>query len=179
MSNTNPITWTEYVQLANRTAKPLEREQQLAHARMGIITEVGELTDLYKRHLIYGKDFDTANLKEEIGDICWYIALECTTAKRNLYVLEDIQIVDPVEEVQIVLTLGRLSGHFALEPSTELGLELMLNKLIQLCAVRGVSFNQCLRLNIAKLAERYGEKYSDQAALVRNLQAERALLEKA
>jgi len=40
-----------------------------------------------------------------------------------------------------------------------------------------ISFEQIQERNIAKLKERYGEKFSKDAALVRDLDAERKILE--
>jgi NTP pyrophosphatase (non-canonical NTP hydrolase) len=37
--------------------------------------EAGELVDGFKKHLIYGKPVDIANLIEECGDVLWYMAL--------------------------------------------------------------------------------------------------------
>lgn len=47
----------------------------LLHAAMGMCTESGEFMDQLKRHMIYGAELDHTNLKEEIGDQLWYIAL--------------------------------------------------------------------------------------------------------
>jgi len=60
------------------TDDPAERQVLLArviHGAIGICTETGELQDMIKKHLIYGKDFDPVNVIEECGDILWYIAL--------------------------------------------------------------------------------------------------------
>ena len=57
------------------------------HALMGIVTEAGELMDVYKKNVMYGKPIDIPNVKEEVGDIMWYIALLCHTYEFNL---EDI-----------------------------------------------------------------------------------------
>ncbi len=48
---------------------------RLLHGMIGVCTEAGELQDMMKRHLIYGKDFDPTNVIEECGDLLWYIAL--------------------------------------------------------------------------------------------------------
>lgn len=53
------------------------RKLRLLHAAMGIQTEGGELTDALKKHLFYGKNLDLVNLKEELGDLFWYIAILC------------------------------------------------------------------------------------------------------
>lgn len=50
---------------------------RLLHSAIGISTEAGELLDSLKKHIYYGKEFDTVNFKEEIGDIFWYIAIAC------------------------------------------------------------------------------------------------------
>lgn len=47
----------------------------LLHAAMGACTEAGELVDVIKKYLFYGKEIDKVNLKEEYGDELWYIAL--------------------------------------------------------------------------------------------------------
>lgn len=57
------------------------------HMLFGMSTEVGELTDAYKRYLAYGTELDYLNVQEEIGDLCWYIANFCTF---NDFDLEEI-----------------------------------------------------------------------------------------
>lgn len=49
-------------------------QAELLHHSMGVVTEAGELMDQMKRHLIYGKDIDSTNLIEELGDLAWYVA---------------------------------------------------------------------------------------------------------
>lgn len=71
---TNTLTFQEYSPLAMRTCKELPREDHITHMVLGIIGEVGELVDAVKRHYIYGKPLDIANVKEEIGDLSWYVA---------------------------------------------------------------------------------------------------------
>ena len=49
---------------------------RLLHAAMGLCTEAGEIMDVVKRHVFYGKELDhdaMVNLLEEAGDLCWYI----------------------------------------------------------------------------------------------------------
>lgn len=49
--------------------------QRGIHACLGLATETGELVDAIKRYIRYGKPVDAVNIKEEFGDICWYMAL--------------------------------------------------------------------------------------------------------
>lgn len=48
---------------------------RLLHAGMGLATESAEFIDAIKKHIFYGKELDTTNLKEEMGDILWYMAI--------------------------------------------------------------------------------------------------------
>jgi NTP pyrophosphatase (non-canonical NTP hydrolase) len=47
----------------------------LLHGGLGISGEAGELLDAIKKHVMYGKELDKANVLEELGDICWYMAI--------------------------------------------------------------------------------------------------------
>lgn len=72
-----------YEQLAKRTEAPitpellerLDPEARAVHAIIGLTTEVGELADLWKRRIFYGREMDVVNAREEIGDILWYVAM--------------------------------------------------------------------------------------------------------
>jgi len=48
---------------------------RLLHAQMGMQTETAEFTDALKKSLFYGKPLDVVNLKEELGDLMWYMAI--------------------------------------------------------------------------------------------------------
>lgn len=47
------------------------------HALVGISTEAGELLDVAKKAMFYGKAVDYVNLDEEMGDVLWYVAIYC------------------------------------------------------------------------------------------------------
>lgn len=50
------------------------RNVDLIHAAFGLAGEVGELIDPVKKAMFYGKPLDVENLREEAGDLLWYIA---------------------------------------------------------------------------------------------------------
>jgi len=71
-----------FTQSCKRTesgAVPLGHQQlsRLLHAAMGMATEAGEFMDPLKKALFYGREVDEVNLREEIGDLLWYIAIAC------------------------------------------------------------------------------------------------------
>lgn len=75
-----------YVRLAVRTESPPnmtligragDKVREL-HAILGLMTELGELADPLKRHIFYGATAPLrTNVKEELGDLLWYIAVMC------------------------------------------------------------------------------------------------------
>jgi NTP pyrophosphatase (non-canonical NTP hydrolase) len=98
-----------------------EKTIRLLHATLGLSTEAGEMLDVLKKHIFYGKPIDEVNLIEEVGDVLWYLSV----------------------------ALDALSS----------------------------SYSESMTLNIAKLRKRYGEKFSSERAITRNLEAERSILE--
>ena len=73
-----------YQKLAARTLPKLSSEQEdIQHMLFGMMTELGELVDTYKKHYAYGKELDLVNVMEEMGDIMWYWAGMCTITGIN------------------------------------------------------------------------------------------------
>ena len=74
----------------------IEGNERLLHAGIGLATETGEFLDAIKKTVFYGKELDKVNLKEELGDVLWYIAVAMdelgtdfeTEMKRNIEKLE-------------------------------------------------------------------------------------------
>jgi len=78
----------EYIEKAKRTCPTLSTKQaDNIHMSFGIVTEAGELADIFKKNLAYGKPIDWVNAKEELGDAMWYIANFCSI---NGFDLEEI-----------------------------------------------------------------------------------------
>lgn len=65
---------SEFNMLVDNDANIYKRER-LVHAAMGMQTETAEFTDALKKSLFYGKPLDVTNLKEELGDLLWYVAI--------------------------------------------------------------------------------------------------------
>ena len=51
----------------------IKREQE--HLYCGLLDEIGELASAYKKNVGYGKDLDLVNVKEELGDIFYFLIL--------------------------------------------------------------------------------------------------------
>jgi len=57
---------------------------RLHHAVLGLAGEVGELASALEKWIHYNQSFDPVNIKEELGDCMWYIALACNALKLDL-----------------------------------------------------------------------------------------------
>lgn len=77
--------WAAYQRLAllpeskinKRADRPFNFEERRQHAHTGFLTELGELLDLEKKYVYYGRDYEIegkGGLVEELGDILWYTA---------------------------------------------------------------------------------------------------------
>lgn len=81
------ITMSEYRELSERTAPQSDMMSaqsrrasdlntlEILHGAIGLATESGEVLDMMKKHIYYGKPMDYTNLAEEVGDVMWYCAL--------------------------------------------------------------------------------------------------------
>ena len=85
----------DYLALALITKAPSSSlYEDFTHSICGLTTEVAEVIDQYKRHWFYKKPLDIVNLKEELGDIMWYVAVGLHALEREF---PDVQPVDADE----------------------------------------------------------------------------------
>ena len=66
------VLWTQ-----NTCAELSNPLTDVVHMLFGMSTEVGELIDIFKKFIAYGKEVDTVNVIEEVGDIMYYVASFC------------------------------------------------------------------------------------------------------
>ena len=71
-------TFTQYQKAALRTANRgawRSENDQLNNAALGLSGEGGEVADIVKKFLYQGHDLEKDKLKDEAGDVLWYLAL--------------------------------------------------------------------------------------------------------
>ena len=71
------MTGTEYQQKAMRTACEKSKMDLLENGVMGLCGEAGECIDVVKKYLYQGHKLDKLKLKDELGDVLWYVAITC------------------------------------------------------------------------------------------------------
>lgn len=180
----------EYQQLALVTkSKTDSLLKDVLHAGCGLLTEPGEIVDQYKRHWFYGKELDVKNIKEEIGDTLWYIAIafygleeEMPKAWPSLFALpeesRDLLKIDPNQLIVRVVKYGATFFSMA-ESASKYGLATqapfllhevtsLLTYLSYLADTLGYSIEQAAIDNIEKLKKRYPDGFTQFAALNRD-----------
>lgn len=173
------MTYTDFVKSVESTSwhQPNER---LLHAAMGLCTETAELYELEsKQHEL-----------EELGDICWYVALGLDALG---FSWEEVQIID-VEEFKNQVR-GETADEGVMIYATDL-LDLMkknifygrpvnteraFNNLVMIknCLHWGLkesdsdlTLDEIVDANIKKLTARFPEKFTEDAANNRDVKAE-------
>jgi len=185
-------TLPEYQELASRTCPDLGKNKNNRHMNLGVITEIGEALDIFKKYLAYERPKDLVNLGEELVDTAWYIS---NAARFQLIPLDDFpEALKDVEE--FINTKMFTESNLELEIRAEAVLVTILSMycsdehhpffrapVVQIAALHvvagwyGLDFFQCLTNNIEKLKVRYPDKFTNEAAQNRNLEAEREKLE--
>ena len=190
----------EYRLLAARTLPDLgSLSNNLLHMEAGIAGEfLGEAVDILKKTFAYKKPLDKVHLGEELADTVWYCAgaetinilpemevcfdAEAITSVENIknqsitYIKESARVRSSSVETECLKTI--LANKMAVDSTNRGAILAIIGICMGICEVLDIDFWQSLTNNISKLQVRYPEKFTEEAALNRDLAAERAELEK-
>lgn len=180
------MDWNKYQKAAFRTNANLDSQgENLRHMMLGMATEIGELVDVFKKWMAYGKEIDWKNVKEECGDFNWYVAgyAEFTELDLDASIAKMSNSYHPkVEDVGIILDEMIVSmGKFASSYKTPLlaieHLRRLLTAFFHFLSHYDIDYWRLLENNIEKLQTRYPEKFTTHHATQRNLGAEYEVLD--
>lgn len=65
----------EYQKAALRTANSEMSDDLILDGILGLCGETGEVSDHIKKYMFQGHELDQDKLVNELGDVCWYIAI--------------------------------------------------------------------------------------------------------
>lgn len=164
-----------------------DRMIRLLHAGLGLSSELSELEAAMNKY-----PMDHVNISEEAGDLYWYYAVAISAlgmdhreiSEYELSLFGNETVVDTVASV--VWSVGEFNDLLKkhLMYGRELNMEKLKTNLTQLymnicgiCVACGKTPSQVRETNIAKLKVRFGQKFTEAAALNRNLEKERKVLE--
>jgi NTP pyrophosphatase (non-canonical NTP hydrolase) len=181
------MNWNEYLELSEKTLSTQfncdEKEQKVLHAVIGVLTEVEELLD---NHI--GETQDFTNILEESGDITWYLAII-----GREYQLDYPQLLvrtkneDPMKLVLKIIKntcklLDMMKKKIYYNKPIDENIFKTITHVVMLdlsdyMNVYDINIQNSFDVNIAKLKARYGEKFSSERAINRDLETERNILE--
>ena len=81
------MNFNEYQEFAYSLASEKCEEQPILNGVLGLAGESGECADIVKKHIFQGHELNKEKLKDELGDVLWYIAI---TAKGLGITLQDV-----------------------------------------------------------------------------------------
>lgn len=186
------MRFSEYTSLAIKTESPLQPLgdiSRLAHAIIGINTEIGEIYDGIENST--EEDVDMVNLIEEVGDLYWYVAIlldsnnciddkhiSTTIIPTDTYINSFSNIRMSSNELLDILKKHLFYGrplNYEKIISISINLKIMLDTVSYLLESTPI---RVMTKNIEKLSTRYPEKFTEYHAENRNLEEERRVLEK-
>ena len=195
------MTPDQYIKNVLRTESPSFDliDTRILHGVIGCCTEAGELLEAIKPSMFYSGFLDKVNLKEEVGDILWYIGVTLNACQLTFEDIMDKNTtlsVNPLQQTpNTVIYHGVIgccieSGNMldivkkSLFYSRELPFIDIKYKLISIVwniriilEINQWTLEEVMELNIAKLRKRYPEQFKDELAENRDLQGERKILE--
>ena len=172
---------------------------RLYHAILGLCTEMHEVYDAIE--LKDPNTWDNVNLLEEFGDQFWYLAIAADelkiTKQINDFKVESVDnatLCNPMSKYIFIKNLRQLQAGLldtckkVMFYGKQLDLEvvkeniftqyLMLRANIILISQDEETIDSVMHINLAKLKQRYPEKFDGYKAEIRDLDAERKILEK-
>lgn len=180
-----------YQKAAQRTVKDLGQESvNIAHMALGMASELSELEECLSGDII-----DKVNLGEELGDKMWYAVNYATFREINLSLFTaNTPIMRRLTIKGLYSTVIIEGGRFAdiakrylaygqkIEDQKIFTKEVdilfaYMGAIENIAAYYMLDIKEIMGRNITKLYARYPEKFSEDKALVRDLEAERAALE--
>jgi NTP pyrophosphatase (non-canonical NTP hydrolase) len=193
------VDYNKYLHHVMSHAKPLDYETDLHHMCLGLVSEVGELHDALKAHMIYGKPIDVVNIGEEAGDALWFAGGFASLLKLDFHelVVSAASLANPRTDKKRVLTYAAWAIDAAaachievaafVDEKQPMRLPRMASEIIRyvknvgrIAEVYGLDLERSARCNMAKLDFRYGgREFSAEKGLNRDKAAEHRVIEAA
>jgi hypothetical protein len=189
------MNWIEYLPLAEKTLSTqfnCEEEfyQRILHAVIGSLTEVEELLDNYTNGELTVDVNKQGSVAEESADIFWYLSIlyrELDIRNHNYDIKDEFKLDSPFNTL---LEFTKLSLKFLdllkkkIYYNKEISKDVMIDYTIKLhsilvyyCHLHKADISTILEKNIQKLKSRYGDKFTSEKAINRDLKTEREILE--
>ena len=194
------MKWNEYLPLAEKTLSTQfncteESNQKLLHSCIGSLTEIQEILENYENGLLITDSNKQGSVAEESADIFWYLSIlfrelniQIIEKEEHSFILDKFNVNRPfdlllefIKENLKLLDILKKKIYYNKDTNIEVVKKLSINMFYLLnyyCEKNNTNVSDILDKNINKLKARYGEKFSSERAINRDLETEREILEK-
>jgi NTP pyrophosphatase (non-canonical NTP hydrolase) len=194
------MKWNEYLPLAEKTLSTQfncteESNQKLLHSCIGSLTEIQEILENYENGLLITDSNKQGSVAEESADIFWYLSIlfrelniQIIEKEEHSFILDKFNVTRPfdlllefIKENLKLLDILKKKIYYNKDMNIEVVKKLSINMFYLLnyyCEKNNTNVSDILDKNIAKLKSRYGDKFSSERAINRDLETERTILEK-
>ena len=194
------MKWNEYLPLAEKTLSTQfncteESNQKLLHSCIGSLTEIQEILENYENGLLITDSNKQGSVAEDSADIFWYLSIlfrelniQIIEKEEHSFILDKFNVNRPfdlllefIKENLKLLDILKKKIYYNKDMNIEVVKKLSINMFYLLnyyCEKNNTNVSDILDKNINKLKARYGEKFSSERAINRDLETEREILEK-
>jgi len=176
------LSYKEYASLAARTESPKYHPDKLPvstiHGIIGIQTESCELLESLTNSMEFGLPIDVDNIREEIGDIIWYVS--AVTRSQGFFIDLEKGLTGINSSTILVMNIACIAGSltdlvkksffYGIEPNTfliEVNTRKLMTYVVELCNVMGFNIKNILAENINKLQARYPNQFNTEDSIKR------------
>lgn len=167
---------------------------RLAHMSLGIANEIGELHPAIDGAIAKETPASKLLVREELGDLAWYSAGVCSVIGLNFNEVASREPFDPSDAMDIVDVLKQMDigsgsiaeqtkkhvfyGKLADKEQLRLGVIHVVDAIQSIALFFDLDFDKILQDNIAKLATRFPDRFTELDAINRDKDAEYEAMEK-
>jgi NTP pyrophosphatase (non-canonical NTP hydrolase) len=188
------MNWNEYLTLSEKTLSRQfnceEKEQLYLHSIIGSLTEIEELLENYEDGELKTDVNQQGSVAEESADIFWYLSilfreLKLDLEDNNIKLSEKINspYKTLIEYLKVNLKMldilkKKIYYNKEIDIISFINLTFLLYSLLEkYCNFYNTDISLILDKNISKLKARYGDKFSSDKAINRDLETEKKILE--
>ena len=164
------MTEENYVNGVTKTFNSQGNVKDLNHLILGVVSEIGEVIDLFKKHIGYGQEKNEEWLKQlrlEIGDCIWYTTMLQYYIGDSISIYAEGTIEIVFDEMKASKTFLHncnellLKNHASPEFLTSIqNIVIMLNFT---AIAHDIEMEDVLISNLTKLQKRHGDKFNSDA----------------
>lgn len=159
------MKWEEYIKESARTDNATTLDDAWGNYTLGLFGEVGEVVELVKKHVYHGHELDAERMREELGDVCWYLAALC---RWSGVPVDEPRVWTGDDLYASLRSLSSCAGQLIRSPRYRRGAGDKADMAI--CYLAGVAdaldmrLGDVLQANIDKLRARYPDGWSEEAS---------------